>query len=132
VNKAQLVARIAKDTGITKADVARVIDALTDHVTRALRRGENVKLVDFGSFLVTRRRARQGHNPHSGEPMRIAARRWPRFAAGKALRRAVREGSPARERRRRLVPDTDATTRAEAAPPGKEPPATSTPEKAEE
>jgi DNA-binding protein HU-beta len=93
LNKAQLVARIARDTGLTKSDVLRVVDALLGSVARSLRRGESVKLVDFGSFLVSRRRARQGHNPYTGQPIRIPARRWPRFAPGKALRQAVREGS---------------------------------------
>jgi DNA-binding protein HU-beta len=99
VNKAELVTRVAKDTAMTKADVTRVLDAMVENVTRALRRGEAVKLVDFGSFLVTRRRARQGHNPHTGQPIRIAARRWPRFAPGKALRQAVREGTGSRAKR---------------------------------
>jgi len=90
VNKAELVARIARETGLTKADVLRVLDALLDGIARSLRRGERVTLVDFGTFLVTRRKARPGHNPHSGQAMRIAARKWPRFAAGKALRELVR------------------------------------------
>ncbi len=99
MNKAELVARIARDTALTKADVTRVLDALVDQVGRSLRRGEKVTLVDFGTVLVTRRRARQGHNPHTGQPIRIPGRRWPRFAPGKALRRAVREGTGARARR---------------------------------
>ena len=91
MNKAQLVARVARDTGLTKADVLRVLDAALDQVGRALKKGEPVKLVDFGTFLVSRRRARAAHNPHTGEAMRIPARRWPRFAPGKALRALVRE-----------------------------------------
>lgn len=90
MNKAELVSRVSRDTGLTKADVLRVLDAVLDTVTRTLKRGDKVTLVDFGTFLVTRRRARQGHNPYSGQAMRIAARKWPRFAAGKALRRLVR------------------------------------------
>lgn len=53
-----------------------------------------MKIVDFGTFQVTRRRTRPGHNPHTGQPMKIAGRRWPRFAAGRGLRRAVAEGRP--------------------------------------
>lgn len=90
MNKAELVARVARDTGRTKTDVLRVLDAVLDQVARSLRRGEKVTLVDFGTFLVTRRRARPGFNPRTGEPMRITARRWPRFAAGKGLRESVR------------------------------------------
>jgi DNA-binding protein HU-beta len=90
VNKAELVARVARETGLTKADVSRVLDGVLEWITRSLRRGERVTLVDFGTFLVTRRRARAGHNPHTGQAMRIAARKWPRFAAGKALQEIVR------------------------------------------
>jgi nucleoid DNA-binding protein len=72
LNKAELVARVARDTGLTKADVLRV------------------KLVDFGSFLVSRRKPRAAHNPHTGEAMRVPGRRWPRFAAGKGLKALVR------------------------------------------
>lgn len=90
MNKAELVARVAKDVGLPRTEVLRVLDALLDNVARSLRKGEKVTLVDFGTFLVTRRRARPGHNPHTHEPMRIVARRAPRFAAGKALREAVR------------------------------------------
>jgi DNA-binding protein HU-beta len=94
MNKAQVVARVAKETGLTRADVRRVFDAFLDTVVRALRKGEPVKLVDFGTFLVTRRRSRPGHNPHTGQPMRITGRRWPRFSAGKGLRQAVAEPRP--------------------------------------
>lgn len=94
MNKAKVVARVARDTGLTKAEVSRVLDAFLEAVTRSLHKGEAVKLVDFGTFQVTRRRARLGHNPHTGQPMRIAGRRWPRFSPGKALRQAVAERRP--------------------------------------
>ncbi|HXK11692.1 MAG TPA: HU family DNA-binding protein [Vicinamibacteria bacterium] len=90
MNKAQLVARVARDTGLTKADVLRALDGFVEQVARSLKRGEAVKLVDFGTFLVSRRRARAAHNPHTGEAMRVPARRWPRFAPGKALKKVVR------------------------------------------
>lgn len=99
MNKAELVGRVARETGLTKAEVLRVLDAVLDNVVRSLRKAEKVKLVDFGTFQVTRRRARQGHDPHSGQAIRIAARRWPRFAPGKALRQAVREGTGTRRKR---------------------------------
>ena len=91
MNKAELVARVARDTGLTKADVLRALDGVLDQVGRSLKKGEPVKLVDFGTFLVSRRRARAAHNPHTGEAMRVPARRWPRFAPGKALKALVRE-----------------------------------------
>jgi DNA-binding protein HU-beta len=62
-----------------------------DTVGRSLRKGEPVKLVDFGTFLVSRRKPRAAHNPHTGEAMKVPARRWPRFAAGKGLKALVRE-----------------------------------------
>jgi nucleoid DNA-binding protein len=91
VNKAELVARVARDTGLTKADVLRALDGILEQVARSLKKGEPVKLVDFGTFLVSRRRARAAHNPHTGEAMRVPARRWPRFAPGRALKAMVRE-----------------------------------------
>ena len=94
MNKADLVSRVARETGLTKADVLRVLDTVIGTVARSLRKGEKVTLVDFGTFLVSRRRARVGHNPHTGQPMRIAGRRWPRFSAGKGLRQAVAERRP--------------------------------------
>lgn len=81
---------MARDTGLTKADVLRVLDAALAQVTRALRRGDDVKLVDFGTFMVTHRRARAAHNPHTGSAMRVPARRWPRFSPGKRLKAVVR------------------------------------------
>jgi DNA-binding protein HU-beta len=90
VNKAELVARAAKDTGLTKADVNRALDALVDHVTRSLKKGERVTLVGFGTFIPVRRRPRTVLNPRTGAPIRITGRRVPKFVAGKDLRAAVR------------------------------------------
>lgn len=90
MNKADLVKRVARDTGLSKADVLRVLDGALAQVTRALRRGDEVKLVDFGTFLVSHRRARAAYNPHTGTAMRVPARRWPRFSPGKRLRAVVR------------------------------------------
>jgi DNA-binding protein HU-beta len=90
LNKAQLVARVARDAGLTKADVLRALDGILDQIARSLKRGEAVKLVDFGTFLVSRRKPRAAHNPHTGEPMKVPGRRWPRFAAGKGLKALVR------------------------------------------
>jgi len=90
LNKGELVARVARDTGLTKADVLRALDGILDQVTRSLRKGEPVKLVDFGTFLVSRRKPRAAHNPATGQPMRVPGRRWPRFSPGKALKKLVR------------------------------------------
>jgi nucleoid DNA-binding protein len=91
LNKAELVARVARDTGLTKAEVLRALDGVLEQVARSLKKGEPVKLVDFGTFLVSRHRARAAHNPHTGQAMRVPGRRWPRFAPGRALKAMVRE-----------------------------------------
>jgi DNA-binding protein HU-beta len=90
MNKAELVGRIARDAGLTKSDALKAVDALVDTVTRALKKGDRVTLVGFGSFAVSRRKARAGRNPQTGEPLRIPARRAPRFAAGKELKNALK------------------------------------------
>ncbi|HXB57085.1 MAG TPA: HU family DNA-binding protein [Vicinamibacteria bacterium] len=90
MNKAELVARVAKDSGLTKADAGRALDAALDNVTKALKKGEKVTLVGFGTFGVSRRRARAGRNPQTGALIKISARRVPKFTAGKELKSAVR------------------------------------------
>ena len=90
MNKAELIARVAKDARLTKAAATRAIDAVCDNVTKALRKGEKVTLVGFGTFGVSRRRARAGRNPRTGAPIRIAARRSPKFSPGKELRDLIR------------------------------------------
>jgi DNA-binding protein HU-beta len=90
MNKGELVARVAKDSGLTKADAGRALDATLDNVTKALKKGERVTLVGFGTFGVSRRRARAGRNPQTGAPIKISARRVPKFTAGKELKDAVR------------------------------------------
>jgi len=89
MNKAELIARIARDSGLTKADSLRAVDALLSNVTRCLKRGEKVTLVGFGTFLVGRRRARAGRDPRTGAPLKIAARRVAKFVAGKELKDSV-------------------------------------------
>src|SRR6185295_11694308 len=78
MNKAQIVARVAKETGLTKADSNRILDALIANVSRALKKGEKVTLVGFGTFVLAKRRARAGRNPQTGAVLKIAARRVPR------------------------------------------------------
>lgn len=89
MNKQEIVARMARDCGISKSEANRVVDSLLDHVTRALKKGEKVMLVGFGTFDTYRRRARPGVNPRTLAPMKIPGRRVARFTAGKDLRKAV-------------------------------------------
>ncbi len=90
MNRAEVVGRVARDSGLTKADVDRVLASLIENVSRSLKKGEKVKLVGFGTFDVARRRARSVLNPRTGAAIRIPARRMPRFTPGKELKRLVR------------------------------------------
>ena len=90
MNRAEVVGRVARDSGLTKADVDRVLGSLIENVSRSLKKGVKVKLVGFGTFDVARRRARSVLNPRTGAAIRIPARRMPRFTPGKELKRLVR------------------------------------------
>ena len=90
MNKADLINSIAKDTKVSKVSAARMIDSLLGHVTKALKKGERVTFVGFGTFSVSRRKARTGRNPQTGAPIRIPARKVARFKAGKDLEKKVR------------------------------------------
>lgn len=90
MNKEQLVERVADKTGATKKDVADVFNSALDMVAAALKKGERVTLVGFGTFLVRKRKAREGRNPQTGAKIKIPAKRVPAFTAGKELKTAVR------------------------------------------
>ena len=86
MNKTELTAAIAEQAGISKKDAEKALKAFTDVVADELKKGEKVQLVGFGTFEVVERKAREGRNPQSGKPMKIAASKAPRFKAGKALK----------------------------------------------
>jgi DNA-binding protein HU-beta len=90
MTKAELIEKVSKDAKVTKAAAGKSIDAIIDSVTKALKKGERVSLVGFGSFSVSNRKARTGRNPQTGKPIKIAARKVAKFKAGSALRKAVR------------------------------------------
>ena len=89
VNKADLVAMIADKTQTPKSDVAATVDATLDAIASILKEGKEVRLVGFGTFHVTRRKAGEGRNPQTGETIQIAASNQPKFKAGKALKDAL-------------------------------------------
>ncbi len=89
MNKADLVNEVAKVVK-TKKEAQAAVDRVLSSITGALRRGDTVTLVGFGTFKVQERKARQGRNPQTGAPLHIAARKVPRFVAGKALKNAVK------------------------------------------
>ena len=89
MNKTELIAAIAGEAGLTKVDAGKAVDALTASITNALKSGDSVTLIGFGTFKVSARAARTGRNPQTGKEINIAARKAPGFSAGKALKDAV-------------------------------------------
>lgn len=89
LNKSELIAAIAADTDISKADAGRVVDSALEQITRAMAQGETVQIFGFGSFTVATRAQRLGRNPSTGEQITIKASRVPKFAPTKALKDAV-------------------------------------------
>jgi DNA-binding protein HU-beta len=89
MNKADLIEAIAKDVDLSKADAGKALDSLTKRITQSLKKGENVTLVGFGTFSVTKRKARTGRNPQTGETIKIKAKKVAKFKAGKDLLGAV-------------------------------------------
>lgn len=89
MNKAELIAKIAADSGLSKKDSEKALSAATNAITEALQAGDKVHLVGFGSFEVKERAARMGRNPKTKEAIEIPASRTPQFKAGKVLKDAV-------------------------------------------
>ncbi len=89
MNKSELIDAIAAGADISKAAAGRALDSMIDSVTGALKDGDTVNLIGFGTFMVRERAARTGRNPRTGETINIAASKNPSFKAGKALKDAV-------------------------------------------
>lgn len=90
MTKAELLDKIASGTGLSKADASRALDSTLNSVRLALKKGQKVTLVGFGTFSVVKRKTRKGRNPRTGEVITIPAAKVPKFSAGKALKDAVR------------------------------------------
>ena len=90
MTKADLVSRMAKDAKISKAAAGRALDGAVDAITRALKKGDSVTLVGFGTFSVSKRKARKGRNPQTGREIKIPARKVAKFKAGAYLKKAVK------------------------------------------
>jgi DNA-binding protein HU-beta len=90
MNKQDLIAKIARDTGGTKVDAAAAVESLLDGITRSLKKGDPITFVGFGTFKTSQRRARLARNPRTGAAIKIPKRRVVRFNAGKTLKAAVR------------------------------------------
>ncbi|MFY9261555.1 MAG: HU family DNA-binding protein [Gallionella sp.] len=89
MNKSDLIDAIAASADISKAAAARALDATVESIKTALKNGDTVNLVGFGTFKVGERAARNGRNPKTGETIQIAAAKIPKFSAGKSLKDAV-------------------------------------------
>ncbi len=89
MNKAELITAIAAESKLTKADSAKALDAFVNATTKALKKGDRVALVGFGSFSVTKRAARNGRNPQTGKTLKIAAKKVAKFKAGADLKKMV-------------------------------------------
>ncbi len=89
MNKNDLISDVADAAGVSKADSTKAVDAVFDCITSALKGGQEVRLVGFGTFVVTHRKASTGRNPRTGESIQIPASNQPKFRAGKGLKEAV-------------------------------------------
>jgi len=90
MTKAELIDKIASGTGLSKADASRALDSTLNAVKMALKKGQKVTLVGFGTFSITKRKSRKGRNPRTGEAITIPAAKIPKFSAGKSLKDAVK------------------------------------------
>lgn len=89
MNKGELIEAVAAAADLSKSDATKAVDAVVDSITRALKKGDQVAIVGFGTFSVKERAARSGRNPATGATIQIPASRAPGFKAGKALKDAV-------------------------------------------
>ena len=89
MNKQDLIGQVADRAGLSRSDSSRAVETMLEVITSALKRGDEVRLVGFGNFSVTRRKASVGRNPRTGEPMQIKASSQPKFRHGRILKDAV-------------------------------------------
>jgi DNA-binding protein HU-beta len=89
MNKQELIGAVAESAGLTRSDASKAVEGVFDSISTALKKGDEVRLVGFGTFSVSKRKASTGRNPRTGEPMSIAASSQPKFKAGKGLKDAV-------------------------------------------
>ena len=90
MTKADLVEKMAKDAELSKAAAGKALDSFIDGVVKAVKKGNKVALVGFGTFSVAKRKARTGRNPQTGKPIQIPARKIPKFSAGKTFKDTVK------------------------------------------
>jgi nucleoid DNA-binding protein len=96
VNKTELIDAVAKDSGLARTDTAKALESVVMTITKTLRSGEEVAITGFGKFSVSKRAARKGRNPATGQAIRIKASKAPKFTAGASLKTAVKDKKPRR------------------------------------
>ena len=89
MNKGDLIEKIVGDVNITKADAGHVLESVIEGITQSLKKNDRTTISGFGTFSVSKRKARVGRNPQTGEPINIPARRVARFTAGKELKESL-------------------------------------------
>ena len=89
MNKNDLISKVADSSGLSKADANNAVDAVIESIIGAMKTGDDVRLVGFGTFSVANRKASEGRNPRTGEKINIPASRQPKFKAGKGLKEAL-------------------------------------------
>ena len=89
MNKNDLVSKVSDETGLSKSDIAKAVDSFIETITSELKSGGDVRLVGFGTFLVTKRKATTGRNPQTGAEIKIPAANVPKFRAGKSLKESL-------------------------------------------
>lgn len=89
MNKQELIGQVAETSGLAKGDAGKAVEAVFESISNALKKGDEVRLVGFGTFSITKRKASTGRNPRTGEPMPIKASTQPKFKAGKGLKDSV-------------------------------------------
>lgn len=90
MTKAELIEKMAKDAGVSKSVAGKSLESFVEGVTKSLKKGNKVSLVGFGTFAVSKRKARKGRNPRTGETITIKAAKVPKFTAGKAFKEAIK------------------------------------------
>ncbi len=89
MNKQELIAAVADQAGLQRGDAIKAVEAVFDAISASLKKGDEVRLVGFGTFSISKRKASTGRNPRTGEPMTIKASSQPKFKAGKLLKDSV-------------------------------------------
>jgi len=90
MTKAELIEQMAKDADVSKAAAGKALDSFINAVIKTIKKGNKVALVGFGTFSISKRKARTGRNPQTGATIKIAARKVPKFSAGKGFKDAVK------------------------------------------